>query len=475
MIYAVAGALLIGLSLGLLGSGGSILTVPVLVYLLHLPDKLAIAESLAIVGGIATVGVVQHAWRGHTQWRYVLWFGVPGMGGAYLGALAARHVPGALQLAVFALVMLAASWVMLKGGPRKAPTPTQAPTQAPIQAPTEAPPGPRARLTGARVLEAVAMGLGVGGMTGFVGVGGGFLIVPALAILARLPMREAVGTSLAIIALNSAAGFLKHSHVLPELGLHPDWARIATFIVIGGLGSVVGGFLASRVPQQKLRRLFAVFLVLMGVFILVREAPKVLSGPSDEPARSNAPARSDAAIGLPRGGVLGVGTLRALREVAPLVDVQRDDLVHQQVRDRRPRQTLLHVVDQLGEHAVQRAQARGVLGQLERARLDPRQRLQRLDHIEHRQLVRRHRESEPAGRPPLRGNDARASQRVQHLGHVPFRDYSRRGNRLAGGVVPLGLGEVDHGSECVFDRSGKHGLEPAPGWVGAKRGNLGLT
>ncbi|HZW11028.1 MAG TPA: sulfite exporter TauE/SafE family protein, partial [Phycisphaerales bacterium] len=115
MVYAFIGAVLIGVSLGLLGSGGSILTVPVLVYLLHRPEKAAIAESLAIVGGIALIGVAQYAWRRQTRWAYVLAFGVPGMGGAFLGALAARQVSGALQLAVFALVMLAAAWAMLRG------------------------------------------------------------------------------------------------------------------------------------------------------------------------------------------------------------------------------------------------------------------------------------------------------------------------------------------------------------------------
>ena len=275
MVYAVLGALLIGLSLGLLGSGGSILTVRVLVYLLGRVEKLAIAESLAIVGGIALVGVAQYAWRGRTRWRYVLWFGVPGMGGAYLGAIAARHVPGALQLAIFAVIMLTAAWAMLRGGFGAKAAVTGTPEQAPPH------------LTGRRLAEVIAMGAGVGAMTGFVGVGGGFLIVPALVLLARLPMRDAIGTSLAIIVLNSLTGFLKHQRLLPELGLHVDWALIATFIAIGGVGSVAGGMVSARVNQKLLRKVFAVFLVVMGVFILVREAPKVfLPSPAADPAGS---------------------------------------------------------------------------------------------------------------------------------------------------------------------------------------------
>lgn len=260
MVYAIVGAVLIGLSLGLLGSGGSILTVPVLVYLLGRPEKLAIAESLAIVGGIALVGVVQYAWRRQTQWRYVLWFGVPGMGGAYAGALVARAAPGALQLTVFAVVMLAAAWGMLRNSRGSG---------------AQGEPAPHP-LTGAGTVKAVLLGAGVGLMTGFVGVGGGFLIVPALVLLVGMPMRGAVGTSLAIITLNSVAGFLKHRDVLPALGMHPDWPLIWTFIAIGGVGSVVGGVAASRIDQRRLRRGFAVFLVLMGVFILVREAPQLV-------------------------------------------------------------------------------------------------------------------------------------------------------------------------------------------------------
>jgi uncharacterized membrane protein YfcA len=262
LVYAFIGAVLIGVSLGLLGSGGSILTVPVLVYLLHRPEKAAIAESLAIVGGIALIGVAQYAWRRQTQWRYVAAFGLPGMGGAYLGALAARHVPGALQLAVFAVVMLAAAWAMLRGGfGPKSPL-----EGSPPEAPREV----------ARLPQVVAMGLGVGALTGFVGVGGGFLIVPALVLLAGLAMRPAIGTSLAIIALNCLAGFLKHRNALPELGMAPDWALIGTFVAIGGVGSVVGAQVSARVNQRALRKAFAVFLVLMGGFILANETPRLV-------------------------------------------------------------------------------------------------------------------------------------------------------------------------------------------------------
>src|SRR5512141_994915 len=117
MLLAVIGALAIGLSLGLLGSGGSILTVPVLHYLLDQPEQVAIAGSLLVVGLIATAACIPYALARQVDWRKALWFGVPGMLGAWLGASLARWVPGALQLALFAVVMLIAAWRMLQSAP----------------------------------------------------------------------------------------------------------------------------------------------------------------------------------------------------------------------------------------------------------------------------------------------------------------------------------------------------------------------
>ena len=123
MIYAVIGALAIGLSLGLLGSGGSIITIPVLVYLLHHPDKVAIAESLAIVGGIALIGAAQYAHAKAIAWKMVALFAIPGMAGSVLGAWIAAGVPGFVQLLVFSGVMLVASWKMWQRSKGKAPAP----------------------------------------------------------------------------------------------------------------------------------------------------------------------------------------------------------------------------------------------------------------------------------------------------------------------------------------------------------------
>ena len=257
MIYALLGAVAIGLVLGLLGSGGSILTVPVLVYLAGQPDKVAIAESLAIVGAIAAVGALPYARQKLVDWHSVLYFGVPGILGTYGGAALSKLVPGPVQLALFAVVMILAAGLMFrgkKGLERVGDVPHQ--RQA--------------------LWKIAGEGLLVGVLTGLVGVGGGFLIVPALVLLGGLSMRLAVGTSLLIIAAKSAAGFWKYTDVLAEAGQHVDWGLIGMFAAIGIVGSFAGNALSQRVPQAQLKRGFAVFLVLMGGFILAKEGPTAL-------------------------------------------------------------------------------------------------------------------------------------------------------------------------------------------------------
>ncbi|MEP0548862.1 MAG: TSUP family transporter [Rhodothermales bacterium] len=267
MLYALLGAVAIGLVLGLLGSGGSILTVPVLVYLAGQPDKVAIAESLAIVGAIAAVGALPYARQKLVDWHSVLYFGVPGIIGTYGGAALAKWVPGPVQLALFAVVMLLAAGLMFRG--RK-----------------EAPEGEHKRQA---LWKIAGEGLIVGVLTGLVGVGGGFLIVPALVLLGGLSMRLAVGTSLLIIAAKSAAGFWKYTDVLAEAGQHVDWSLIGIFAAIGIVGSFAGNALSQRVPQAQLKRGFAVFLVLMGVFILAKEGPKALGMRDAQAAAAPAP------------------------------------------------------------------------------------------------------------------------------------------------------------------------------------------
>jgi uncharacterized membrane protein YfcA len=240
------GALLIGLSLGLLGSGGSIVTVPVLVYLLGQPEKPAIAGSLLVVGLIAAAGTIQHLRARRVERRVTLLFGAPGMAGALLGTSLSALVPGGVQLLVFAGIMLAAAWIVLN----------------PYE--TAGQPG-----GAAATMPVVASGLGVGLLTGFVGVGGGFLIVPALLAFARLDLPRAVATSLSVILLNCIVGFASHYVVLQREGVRLDWGTLLLITAIGMIGSIVGQRFASQMPQRALRRTFAVFLVGIAAYIFV--------------------------------------------------------------------------------------------------------------------------------------------------------------------------------------------------------------
>ena len=244
-MLAWIGALAIGLALGLLGSGGSILTVPVLIYWLGQDEKTAIAGSLFVVGAIAAAGGAQFAARRLVSWRSVVLFGLPGMAGTFAGAWLGGRVAGAVQLAVFALVMLLAAVLMVR--PPMLPS-----TQATVRASW--------RIAGD--------GLTVGILTGFVGVGGGFLIVPALVLLGGLSMHLAVGTSLVIIALKSFTGFFGYLDVLQHLDLKLDWPVLGTVTGVGIVGSFAGKSIGARFSQGRLQRVFAVFLVLLGLLIL---------------------------------------------------------------------------------------------------------------------------------------------------------------------------------------------------------------
>lgn len=242
-ILGLALAVLIGLSLGLLGGGGSILTVPVFVYVLGFAAKPAIAMSLVVVGATSLAGALGHWRSGNVNVRTALIFGGIAMVGAYAGARLAAFVSGAFQLTLLALVMLAAAASMfLRGRTQQA-------------AGSVSPRPPLGMLA--------PVGLGVGMLTGLVGVGGGFLVVPALVILARVPMKQAVGTSLLVIALNSAAGSLGY---IGQVGLPWDFVALFTLIAIAGV--FAGTYLVRFVSQDALRKAFAVFLVVIAVLIL---------------------------------------------------------------------------------------------------------------------------------------------------------------------------------------------------------------
>ena len=244
--YALAA--LVGLSLGLMGGGGSILTVPIFVYVLHYDPKLAIAMSLPVVGITSLVGAIGHWKNGNVNVKSALAFGVLAMCGAFAGARLARLLNGSLQLALLATVMLAAAITMFRSAR------TAAPTAPAIEPPRAVPVG---------LLVPVALAVGV--LTGVVGIGGGFLVVPALVLMARVPMTQAVGTSLLVIAMNSASGFAGY------LG-HVDvpWAFMLGFTAVAVGGILAGTYLVRYVSQRALKQSFAVFLLVMGSYILYR-------------------------------------------------------------------------------------------------------------------------------------------------------------------------------------------------------------
>jgi len=241
-------AVIIGLSLGLLGSGGSILTVPALVYILGQDEKIAIATSLAIVGCIAATGAYSYHLKKQVNWSIVWTFGIPSMIASYFAAGLSTYLSGMAQMGLFSVVMLLASFSMIRKKQNKDITENNSNSSN-------------------AVIKIGIYGVFVGCVTGLVGVGGGFLIVPALVLLARLPMTNAVASSLVIITLQSFSGFIKYNAIMAEQQLTLDWNIIVVVAAIGAIGSIVGQKISAKIPQQVLKRFFGFFLLIMGIFI----------------------------------------------------------------------------------------------------------------------------------------------------------------------------------------------------------------
>lgn len=232
-------AILIGVSLGALGSGGSIITLPILVYVVGVPPKSAVGMSICIVGATSLLGAFLHWRRGNLHLRTVLLFCATGIPAAYLGSLATHLVSSNLLLLLFSGLMLVVGTLMLLGKRPVADVAKDPSTQ-----------------------NCLAVGLGVGLITGFLGVGGGFLIVPALIWFAGLDPRRAIGTSLGVIAVNSlggVAGQLRYAHW--------DWTITGEFFCCAVLGMAVGFAICSKIPTKALTKAFAcaVLLVAAGI------------------------------------------------------------------------------------------------------------------------------------------------------------------------------------------------------------------
>jgi uncharacterized membrane protein YfcA len=244
-------ALLVGFVLGLLGGGGSVLTVPILIYALHVPVKPAIAMSLVVVGLVAFIGFIGHARQGTVSKRVALIFGPPAVAAAYAGARIARHLPAHVQLVMFALFGLTGSVLMFRGAMKM--------SGKPDTTPYEFSGDPRT------ITLLVLEGIGVGLVTGLIGVGGGFLIVPALVFVARIPMRLAIGTSLLVITLNALSGFAGYAGTVAI-----DWQLVAWFTSVAAVGSIAGTLLSKRVPQRRLKEVFGVMLIGVSLYVLYR-------------------------------------------------------------------------------------------------------------------------------------------------------------------------------------------------------------
>jgi uncharacterized protein len=302
LAIAIPAGLLIGLSLGALGGGGSILTVPVLVYLLHQSPHAATAGALLIVGITATAGMAAHWRAGRVRLASGVTFGVLGVAGAYAGTRLSASIRPDLLLSLFAALMLVAAGAMLRRrrgtvsqhGPAGAspPVPHQAAVPehlgvsssrgrivtvtldkpaAAIRPQARSMAGQRPGGTAAvrQSLKVVSAATGVGLLTGFFGVGGGFVIVPALVLALGFEMPVAVGTSLLVIAINSAAAFAARlgGHV------HLDWPLLGVFIATALAGTLAGNRVASRVDASRLTAAFAVLLVAVAAYSLIRSLP----------------------------------------------------------------------------------------------------------------------------------------------------------------------------------------------------------
>lgn len=246
MLAAVLSTL-VGVALGLFGGGGSILTVPILVYAAGLDAQTAIATSLLVVGITSLAALVPHARAGNLELRTGLIFGSAGMFGAFFGGRLAQYIPAGILLGGFGVMMLATAVAMF----RQRPVAIEAITRNST---------PWSLL----LLEGAFVGL----VTGMVGAGGGFLVVPALVMLGGLSLSKAVGTSLLVIAMKSSAGFVGYlGHV------SVPWALAGSVALAATLGAVAGQLLGARLDEAKLRRGFAAFVVVMAVFVLSRQLP----------------------------------------------------------------------------------------------------------------------------------------------------------------------------------------------------------
>jgi uncharacterized membrane protein YfcA len=260
---------LIGLSLGALGGGGSILAIPALVYAAGQDPKAATTTSLLLVGTAAVIGMATHWQAGRVRVGTGIMFGLTGIGGSLAGSAINRQIDPNLLLLLFSGLVVVAAWRMAAGTPVRARLADEGPSSVAMAGGVALPVG--AAVDVRRYAEVLLAGTAVGFMTGLFGVGGGFIIVPALTLVLGLPMPEAVGTSLLVIAINSGVAL---STRIATTSI--DWATTAPFTLAAVLGVVTGGRLAGRLDPERSRRWFAALLVAVAIYTAVRATASLI-------------------------------------------------------------------------------------------------------------------------------------------------------------------------------------------------------
>jgi uncharacterized membrane protein YfcA len=241
LMIALILTIAVGVTLGMLGSGGAIVMLPILVYVADTPPQEAVSMSLAIVGGTSLVGAIMQYRQGNVHRAATISFLATGIVGAFLGSYLTHIVSQQTLMLLFSLLMASVGWAMLRK--RKKVNQAQAHHQF-------------------SVVKCLSIGAIIGVLTGFLGVGGGFLIVPALVLFIGLEIKKAIGTSMAVVAVNSASGLAGHAR---EVTI--NWQLTAQFLIVALIGMQIGTWYASRIPHERLRTMFAWFVIFFALAI----------------------------------------------------------------------------------------------------------------------------------------------------------------------------------------------------------------
>ncbi len=252
LLLEVLGGVFVGLSLGLIGAGGAILSVPIFALVLGHSTQVAILEALAVTGSIAAFAAVRAGLARRIEYTWASAFVLPGIVGAWVGGPIGAMLSDDVQAGLFSSLAVVAAWRMVATAPKDSAEGTGS-----------------ERSRGRTITLAVAVGFVIGILTAVIGVGGGFLLIPALVLVARVPMHLAVGTSLLIIALNSVVAFTSNARHSSASFDAVAWTAVAIVVACGILGSVAGSALAAKIPARALRRIFAVMLVLVAISVLL--------------------------------------------------------------------------------------------------------------------------------------------------------------------------------------------------------------